>query len=77
MKGRLFKLETVCEEVEKVLMAKPEADAIEALNTKIINLKKFIQNYEKVIIKKIYDKRLNILIYGIKKDKNQTWEEKR
>ena len=65
---KLSKLETVCEEFEEVLMAKPEAEALEVLNAKINNLKNLIQNYEKkVTMKEPYDKRLNILIHGIKR----------
>ena len=77
MEGRLSKLETLCKEFEKVLRAKPEADTTEVLKTKINNLYKFIQNYEKeVTMKASYDKRLNILIHGIREDENQAWEKR-
>ena len=78
MERRISKLKTVCEEFEKMLMAKPEADAIEVLNTKINNPRKFIQNYKKeVTMKESYGKRLNSLINKITEDENQSWEEKR
>ena len=72
--GGLSKLET---EFEEVLMAKPEAKALEVLNTKINNLKNLIQNYKKeVTMKESHDKRLNILIHGIKEEENLAWEKR-
>ena len=60
------KFENRSKEVDTILDTKADIDLIKQLNQKIISFEEFQSNYEKaLLVKKFYDKRLNILIHGI------------
>ena len=71
------KFENRSKEVDTILDTKADIDLIKQLNQKIISFEEFQSNYEKALLmKESYDKRLNILIHGVKEDNNNVWEKR-
>ena len=71
------KFENRSKEVDTILDTKADIDLIKQLNQKIISFEEFQSNYEKALLmKESYDKKLNILIYGIQEDNNNVWEKR-
>ena len=78
-KGQLTSLEAKffnkCEELDYNLNAKASIETIEKLNEKLTALDNFEKSYEKsLLMQESYNKRLYILVHGIKEDDNKVWE---
>ena len=76
---RLKELEGKCDnrndEVENLLSAKVDLTTFQQLKDKLTVLENFKSNYEKAqIMQETYDKRLNILIHGMKENSDSPWE---
>ena len=69
------KFETKNEEIDSKLSDKADLETVQQLNKKIAELSILIESYEKTkIMQESYDKRLNILIHGVKEDSISRWE---
>ena len=63
------KFESRIAEFDKKLEKTADVKSIDELKAKILILEKSQENYEKdMIMKESYDKRLNVLIHGVKED---------
>ena len=76
---RLEELEAKCDyrndEVENLLSAKVDLTSFQQLKDKLTALENFKSNYKKAqIMQESYDKRLNILIHGIKENSDSPWK---
>lgn len=77
-----LKFETKCEELDQQfeeikqnLEDKAEAVMVNALNQKIEALEEFRSEYERdAIMQESYNKRLNVIIHGVKEDVGKAWE---
>ena len=70
---RILKLENKTAALKPNLTAK--AETIDTLNEKINEFEKFMLDNEKTaIMQKSYNKRLNVLIYGIEEDEDNAWK---
>ena len=68
------KVESKFEEFDQILNQQSETSNSN-LQARIVVLEDFIQNIEKAkVMQKSYDKRLNILIHGIRENSNNAWE---
>ena len=75
LNNRIFKLENKTAELERNLTAKEET--IDILEEKINKFEKFVLDFEKTaIMQKSHNKRLNVLIHGIKEDEGNAWEKR-
>ena len=73
--SRIFKLENKTAALERNLTAKEET--IDILDEKMNKFEKFMLEYEKTaIMQESYNKRLNVLIHGIKEDEGNAWEKR-
>ena len=64
-----------CEELDCSLSTKASIEDFEKLNERLASSENFKANYDKsLLMQESYNKRLNILIHGIKEDKNKAWE---
>jgi len=67
-----------CQEFELLQKTKADVDTMDAIKDKLAFLEKFYQNYEKnKIMQECYDKRLNVLIHGVKEDGENVWEKRK
>ena len=72
-----LEFETKCHEVDKKKISKAEAASIEELRERIVFLETFKLNYENAkVTQKSCDKRLNILVQGLKEDSDNAWEKR-
>ena len=72
-----LEFETKCEEIDKLKISKAEAASIEELKERIVFLETFKLNYENTkVMQESYDKRLNILVHGVKEDSDNVWEKR-
>ena len=73
-----LEFETKCEEIDNLKISKAEAASIEELKERIVFLETFKINYENAkVMQESYDKRLNILVHGVKEDSDNEWGKKR
>ena len=71
------KFEAKIAEFDKKLEKTAEIESVDALKAKILILETFQENYKKdMIMKESYDKRLNVLIHGVKEDVSNAWEKR-
>ena len=69
------KFSNKCEELDCSLNAKASIESIEKLNERLAALESFENNYAKsLLLQESYNKRLNILVHGIKEEDNNVWE---
>ena len=74
-KPRIFKLENKTAALSRNLTAKEET--IDILDEKMNKFEKFMLEFEKTaIMQDSYNKRLNVLIHGIKEDEGNAWEKR-
>ena len=72
-----LEFETKCHEIDKMKIFKAEAASIEELRERIVFLETFKLNYENAkVTQKSCDKRLNILVQGVKEDSDNAWEKR-
>ena len=63
-----------CHEIDKMKI-KAEAASIEQLKERIVFFEIFKLNYENAkVMQESYNKRLNILVHGVKEDRDNAWE---
>ena len=73
--ARIFKLEDKTAAPERNLTAKEET--IDILDEKMTKFEKFKLEFEKTaIMQESFNKRLNVLIHGIKEDEGNAWEKR-
>jgi len=71
------KFDNRMEAMKSTIMQKADNKIIENLTKRINCLEEFKQNYENALVmQESYNKRLNILIHGIKEDSNNPWEKR-
>jgi len=66
-----------CDEIDELKNSKADSNVVDEFKGKIGLLENFKVNYEKAqIMKESYDKRLNVLIHGVKEDNNNAWKKR-
>ena len=72
-----LEFETKCHEIDEMKISKAEAASIKELKERIVFLETFKLNYENAkVMQESYDKRLNILVHGVKEDSDNAWEKR-
>ena len=70
-----LEFQTKFEEIDKLKISKAEAASIEEPKERIVFFETFKLNYENTkVMQESYDKRLNILVHGVKEDSDNVWE---
>ena len=69
--------QTKCQQIDNLQESKVDIESLDDLTAKLAHLEEFKLNYEKnKIMQESYDKRLNVLIHGIKEDYDNVWEKR-